>query len=229
MSSPANGARAQLVSALRRGFPTDFPEQPTPNGMPTRRSSVLILFGALDDVPAASAAGHVSAELDVLLTRRSNQLRYHPGQIAFPGGGQDPEDAGPVEAALREAQEETDLDPTGIDVLGEMPVAHIPVSNNLVTPVIGWWREPSEVAADHSESIEVFRVPVAELLDPRWRGTCIARRGHMKYTSEAFKLSDRFGGHVVWGFTARLLSRVFDEAGWAEPWSRDNTYEIALT
>lgn len=229
MSSTSNGARAELLTALERGFPTDFPKQPVSGDLPIRRSSVLILFGALDNIPATSSAGHVSAELDVLLTRRSNQLRYHPGQIAFPGGGADPEDANPAATALREANEETHLDPAGVDVLGEMPAAHIPVSNNLVTPVIGWWRAPSEVAADHSESIEVFRVPVAELLDPAYRGTAIARRGKMSFKGDAFQLSDRFGGHIVWGFTARLLSRVFDEAGWAEPWNRENTYNIELT
>src|SRR5690606_35885315 len=118
---------------------------------------------------AASRKAEQSAvvpELDVLLTRRSNGLRNHAGQIAFPGGGVDHTDHDRIATALREAHEETGLDPTGIDVLGTLREAHIPVSNYVVTPVLGWWRLPSEVAADHSESIEVFRVPVAELIDP---------------------------------------------------------------
>jgi len=241
MVTTADRARQQLVAALSRGFELPLAAQGmvTPDG-PARNSAVLVLFGELDDVPAGSAsrlrvnpaaaepasADAVPARLDVLLTRRSSGLRNHAGQIAFPGGGVEDHDKDRTATALREAQEETGLDPAGVDVLGQLPDAHIPVSNYLVTPVLGWWRSPSEVAADKSESVEVFRVPVAELLDPAARGTSLLRHGGRTYKGQAFRLGPQFGGHVVWGFTAMLLSGIFDALGWAVPWDRSRTFEV---
>ncbi len=75
-----------------------------------RKAAVLMLFGALDDVPAASGKPLAPADLDVLLLERAHTLDDHPGQVAFPGGGIDPGES-PVAAALREAQEETGRGP----------------------------------------------------------------------------------------------------------------------
>lgn len=197
---------------------------------PLRRSAVLILFGALDRTPAAGLTETVSTvppELDVLLTRRADGMRTHAGQIAFPGGGAEPQDGGdPSRTALREAAEETGLDPAGVEVLGSLPEVLIPVSNNLVTPVVGWWRLPSKVAADHAESVEVFRIPVAELLDPAARGTSVLKRARHTYRGPAFLLGEQFGEHLVWGFTSMLLSSLFDELGWAVPWDEDRVFPV---
>lgn len=232
----AAAARAQLAAAIERGFGIDFAPQGEaagtglrPGGSGLRRAAVLILFGVLDRVPAneyRSAA--VPAGLDVLLTRRADTMRHHPGQIAFPGGGEEPGDADAAATALREANEETGLEPSGVEILGELPPLHIPVSGNLVTPVIGWWRLPSPVAADRSESVEVMRVPVAELLDPAARGTSVLQRGGVSYRGAAFELGPRFGGHVVWGFTGMLLASLFEGVGWAEPWDEDREFPILI-
>jgi hypothetical protein len=91
----------------------------------------------------------------------------------------------------------------------------VPVSNHLVTPVPAWWTRPSQVAAvDHAETVEVFRVPVAELLDPANRASTAHVVGHVTHRAPAFTVD----GRLVWGFTAIVLSRMFDELGWAEPW-----------
>lgn len=228
----AEQARRQLEAGLERGFALPFEAQnalPVEDGV--RDSAVLVLFGALDRVPAAEDAtaavdAPIPPELDVLLLRRSNGLRNHAGQIAFPGGGVEPGDAGRVATALREANEETGLDPSGVDVLGLLPEVHIPVSGYLVTPVLGWWRLPSEVAADRSESVQVFRVPVAELIDPAARGTTVVRYEGRTFRGPAFRLGPQLGGHLVWGFTAMLLSGVFDSLGWSQPWDEGRLFEV---
>ena len=73
-------------------------------------------------------------------------MRSHPGQVSFPGGSIDATDASPTAAALREAQEEVGLDPAGVEVLATLPELWLPPSNFAVTPVLGWWREPTPVA-----------------------------------------------------------------------------------
>ncbi len=190
-----------------------------------RRSAVLLLFGVLDQVPAASHAAAVADDLDVLLTRRSPGLRHHPGQVAFPGGGIDPDDAGPVAAALREAAEETGLDPRGVDVLGTLPDVPVTASGNLVTPVVAWWAQPSAVAAaDPAETVDVYRVPVADLLAPGSRVTAVLHRAGRTYRGPAFLLPDT----LLWGFTAMLLDRVFDEVGWSVPWDTGREVPVPL-
>ncbi len=231
MSGESHAARRQLEEAFARGFDLPLNGQgfPTP-AAPPRHSAVLVLFGELDRVPAGPCTielpGGVTPELDVLLLRRSGALRNHPGQIAFPGGGVEAGDASRASTALREANEETGLDPAGVDVLGALPDALIPVSNYLVTPVLGWWRSPSTVRADDSESVQVFRVPVAELIAPEARGTSVLRHSGSTYRGPAFRLGPQFGGHIVWGFTAMLLSGVFESVGWALPYDRTQTFEV---
>lgn len=118
-----------------------------------RQSAVLILFGEGEHGP------------ELLLMERAGSLRSHAGQPSFPGGALDPEDGdahgeGPLRAALREAEEETGLDPAGVQLFGVLPALYIPVSGFVVTPVLGWWREPSPVGVvDPNETARVFTVP----------------------------------------------------------------------
>ncbi|MFO7691250.1 MAG: CoA pyrophosphatase [Cryobacterium sp.] len=207
--------RAELAALCARGLDwRTHPVRGLPSSAGARRAAVLVLFGVLDAVPAQTS-GAVAPDLDVLLLRRAATLGSHPSQIAFPGGRLEAADAGPVDAALREAVEETGLDPHGIDVLGTLPDLPVPVSNHLVTPVAAWWTRPSQVAAvDHAETVEVFRVPVADLLDPDNRAHTVHVMGRETYRMPAFTVQSR----LVWGFTAIVLSRLFDELGWAEPW-----------
>jgi 8-oxo-dGTP pyrophosphatase MutT (NUDIX family) len=172
-----------------------------------RRSAVLILFGEGAHGP------------DLLLIERSAHLRSHAGQPAFPGGGIDPGDDGPVGAALREAEEETGLDPAGVDVLRVLPDLWVPPSANVVTPVIGWWREPSEVAPDPQEVAAVARVPVAQLVDPANRLQIQHPSG---FLGPAFEVADM----LVWGFTAGVLDRLLALAGWERPWDRERVEEL---
>jgi 8-oxo-dGTP pyrophosphatase MutT (NUDIX family) len=174
----------------------------------SRAASVLILFGEGADGP------------EVLLTERSHDLRSHAGQIAFPGGAQDPTDADEIACALREAEEETGLDPSGVAVFGELPAFWLPPSNFAVTPVLGWWQTPTAVrAVDPAETASVHLVPIAALLDPANRVTFDHPSG---YRAAGFQTH----GLTVWGFTATLLDRLFELAGWTEPWDRSRILEL---
>lgn len=217
-TDPAVGPRDSLAALL--GFPKD-PD--------ARRAAVLILFGVLDDAPSAhrASAAAVSRDLDVLLLARATTLRSHAGQVAFPGGRLEPDDSGPVAAALREAQEETGVNPDGVDVLGTLAEVPLPYSSHRVTPVLAWWREPSPVrAVDVGESSAVFRAPVADLLNPANRGCTVIDRGPRTHRAPAFQVSTEAGEHLVWGFTAMLLDGLFDRLGWTEPW--DQARELAI-
>ena len=186
-----------------------------------RTAAVLMLFGALDDTPAEFHHSVVPDDLDLLFIERAATLSSHPGQVAFPGGGIDPDDDGPVAAALREAVEETGLDAGGVEVLGTLPEIPLSVSNFLVTPVLAWWTSPSPVSVvDFAESAQVFRVPVADLLDPQNRRTAVVERSGHVFKSPCFLVH----GVTVWGFTAILLSHLFDDLGWTMPW--DASQEI---
>lgn len=167
-----------------------------------RESAVLMLFGETDGRP------------DVLLIERAAGLRSHAGQAAFPGGGAEAGDDGPVGTALRECAEETGVDPAGVEVIATLPPLWISVSNYSVTPVLGWWREPCEVrVADPGEVASVHRVPVHELTDP-------AHRLQFQHPSGRSGPAFRASGLLIWGFTAGVLSTLFDAAGIAEPWDR---------
>jgi 8-oxo-dGTP pyrophosphatase MutT (NUDIX family) len=201
------------LDPVREVLATVRPEQlsrflPPPEG--GRESAVLVLFGDGPDGP------------DLLLIQRAATVSSHPGQPAFPGGALDDTDADAVAAALREAEEETGLDPAGVEVLGTLPQLWLPPSGFVVTPVVAWWREPSEVGVvDPGEVERVVRVPVAELTDPANR---VSVRHSSGFVGPAFDVR----GLLVWGFTAGLLSRMFALAGWERPWDASVVRELPL-
>jgi 8-oxo-dGTP pyrophosphatase MutT (NUDIX family) len=210
----------QLVTAVRSSHEPPFGLSTVPEGATARRSAVLILFGpgstgSTGPVDPWGPASTVVAGSDVLLTQRSAQLRSHAGQVAFPGGRVDPDDAGAEAAALREAVEETGLDPAGVALRATAADLYLPPSNYLVTPVIGWWERPSPVApGDPAEVARVVGVPVAALVDPQNRFVSEHPSG---FRSPGFQVGDLF----VWGFTAGVLHWLISLSGLEQPWDKN--------
>jgi 8-oxo-dGTP pyrophosphatase MutT (NUDIX family) len=140
----------------------------------------------------------------VVLTRRRADLRRHAGEISFPGGRQDPEDADLMETALREAEEEIGLPRAVVSLLGELPAISTFVTNYLIHPFVGvipagrrWSTSPTEVDA-------VIELPLATLRESRTR-TVIERRG-FSFQTDAYIV----GEHLIWGATARILQELLE-------------------
>lgn len=138
--------------------------------------------------------------LRVILTRRAARLRRHPGQVAFPGGKQDPGDATPLDAALREAREEIGLMPEQVEVLGTFD-RHETVTRFAVTPFVGLVDAGFEPLPDRAEVDEVFEVPLGFLMDPdNYRVHARPWQGSLRHY-----LVIPYGPHYIWGATARML------------------------
>lgn len=170
-------------------------------GRPTRpgsrRAAVLVMLG--------------QTGRDVTFTERAAHMRTHAGQMSFPGGALEPGET-PVEAALREAQEEVGLDPSRVTVLGQLPPAHVAASGFDVAGIVGTWDGADDLLAiDPNEVAAIHRFGVDELADPAHRATWRIGNGHQ---GPAFVMDDIF----IWGFTAHLVDCLLDLGGWARPW-----------
>jgi 8-oxo-dGTP pyrophosphatase MutT (NUDIX family) len=149
--------------------------------------------------------------LSVLLTRRSDSLPDHPGQISFPGGRIDPDDATAAAAALREAQEEVGLSPAAVTVLGEL-ATYETVTGYSVTPVVGWVEPPFDLVLDPIEVADAFEVPLAFLLEPANLQRNFRMIGTRRRDYFAIPYQDRY----IWGATAAMLvmlGRTLHDAG----------------
>ncbi|MDT0200534.1 CoA pyrophosphatase [Nocardioides sp. AE5] len=181
-----------------------------PEGSDARRGAVLVLFGEDEHGP------------ELLLTERSHTMRSHPGQVSFPGGSIDPGET-PYDAALREAWEETGLDPSGVEVFAELPELWLPPSNFAVTPVLGWWAEPTPVTRHSVEEVHaIHRVPITELVEPTYRVTVRHPSG---WNGPGFLIGEE-RDVILWGFTAGIISRLFDHVGWSKPWDTDRMHDL---
>lgn len=193
-----------LVGALQRGEEAETTRKLLATRVRQKggedQAAVLICF-----------TGERLEDAAVLITHRTPAMRSHSGQMAFPGGHIDAADAGAVDAALREAEEETGLARGRVVPLALMQAATTGGSNRRVRPVVAYAQDPGEVfAASPAENDDVFFVPLAELVDPqnrlavRWRG----------WEGPAFWA----GCYLVWGFTGVLTAVVLELGGWARPW-----------
>lgn len=139
-------------------------------------------------------------EPTLLFTRRTEHLPSHKGQISFPGGSIDDEDASPTEAALREAEEEIALHRDQVRVIGELDSVPTFVTGYVVAPVVGWLDQEPDLTPNPHEVADILHVPVSHLVD--------ANRVEPGYEMEWGELPTEgwvWEGNVIWGATARIL------------------------
>lgn len=144
--------------------------------------------------------------LNVVLTRRTEQVEYHKGQISFPGGTRDPADAGPVETALRESQEEIGLAPGHVEILGTLD-DYVTGTGFCITPVVGAIRvSPYPFRPNAQEVAEIIQVPLAWLVEPGHMQTRYLQRGGEMRVDYCWE----YGGHLIWGATGGILKAFID-------------------
>jgi 8-oxo-dGTP pyrophosphatase MutT (NUDIX family) len=144
----------------------------------------------------------------LLLTRRTEQLARHSGQVSFPGGRAEPADLSPIETALRETMEETGIAPGFVTVAGYLD-RYLTGSGFDIQPVVGVLAEGFALTPDAREVAEIFQVPLSFLMDPAnrrretrmWQGR---RRSFYAY---------QWGDHEIWGATAAIIVRLADRIG----------------
>lgn len=163
----------------------------------TRSAAVLVpLVGADDD-------------LRLLCFERTHEVMEHKGEICFPGGSIEPQDADAVQAALREAHEELGVPPALVDVLGTLDDVHTTVSNYVITPVVGHLVHMPHLVLD---SLEVARPVIPSLGDLRRPGAAGVEWREWRGTKRQIYYYQVAGGRI-WGATGRILHNLL--AIWA--------------
>jgi 8-oxo-dGTP pyrophosphatase MutT (NUDIX family) len=137
----------------------------------------------------------------LLLTKRTEAVEHHKGQISFPGGGEEPGDADLLATALREAHEEIGLSPSSVEVWGRLDEVETVVSGFAITPFVGFIPPPAGLRPNPNEIEEIVAVPLATFLNPaNLRVERVVRDG---WSGEL--LFYDCAPHVVWGATARII------------------------
>jgi len=156
--------------------------------MELTRAAVLMLFFTKNE------------ELHVLLTKRTEDVEHHKGQISFPGGAQDDDDKNHVATALRESHEEIGLGPESVQVLGLFDDFETP-TGFVITPVVAYAQSLPPLQPSHSEVAEIIEVPLSLFLDKR--AERVEQRQRLGATIDVYFF--RFGEHEIWGATAAIL------------------------
>jgi 8-oxo-dGTP pyrophosphatase MutT (NUDIX family) len=184
---PGTEVQWQMASSDR--FVRDFPRTPGPDAIP---ASVLILLFPVD------------SRITTIFMQRPDYKGVHGGQISFPGGKQESSDRDEIATALREAREETGVDPAKIEVLGRLTPLFIPVSNMIVTPVVGWTGSKPVFTHQEEEVVFLFDGELEKFFDP-----AIIKHKPLDIGSRTIEIKYfDYEGHTIWGATAMILHEL---------------------
>lgn len=141
----------------------------------------------------------------LLFTKRSDQVKYHKGEISFPGGVVDEEDLELISTAIREAHEEIGLRECDIQIVGVLDDI-VTITEFIVTPIIGLFPYPYPFKVSEMEIAELIEVPLPSLLD----GNCFSEREIFRGGQKEIVYAYQYGKHMIWGATARILKQFLD-------------------
>lgn len=188
LAAPLPGMRAQLLMSTHpRILPEDYADR-----RPPREGAVLVLLYPIDGA------------LHLPLTRRTQHVADHKGQISLPGGARDPGDRSFWDVALREAAEEVGACPGRVQRISALSPLYIPPSNFDIHPYVGYAPERPTFVPNHHEVDVIIELPLEALLDPAAKAEDLWDL-HGRTTRVPYY---RYGPHVIWGATAMVLSEL---------------------
>ena len=186
---PGTDVQWQMASSDR--FVKDFPRFP---GKDARDASVLILLYPHN------------GSIYTVFMQRPDYNGVHGGQISFPGGKKESDDENTIQTALREAWEETCVNPSIVNIIGTLTPLFIPVSNMLVTPVIGWTNGKPSFKHKPEEVLFLIEADVKKLLDPS-----IVKFKPFEIRDEILDIKYYdYEGNTIWGATAMILHELLN-------------------
>lgn len=181
---PGTEVQWQMASSDR--MIKNFPRSP---GNDARVAAVLILLYPID------------GSIHIVFMQRHDYDGVHGGQISFPGGKQEPSDVNIIQTAIREANEETGVDPAKISVIGTLTPLFIPVSNILVTPIVGWIKDKPVFNHQPEEVVFLIEADIKRLLDPS-----IIKTKPLEIRGEMIEVKYfDYDGNMIWGATAMIF------------------------
>lgn len=189
LEKPLPGTEIQWQMASSDRMIKDFPRSP---GSDAIIAAVLILLYPLH------------GSIHTVLMQRHDYKGVHGGQISFPGGKREASDSDNIQTAIREANEETGVDKESISVIGTLTPLFIPVSNIIVTPVVGWTEEKPHFNHQEKEVVFLFDADLKRLLDPS-----IIKTKPIEIRGESIDIKYfDYDGNVIWGATAMILHEL---------------------